>query len=72
MAALVSFFPDFSPPTSGASALPSEKEEEESKITVDTNEEREYEDDEEEELLEGAGEFIFVIDRSGSMNGRRI
>ena len=41
-------------------------------MTVDTNEEREYEDEEEEELVEGGGEFLFVIDRSGSMSGRRI
>ena len=39
---------------------------------MDTNEEKEYEDEDEEELLEGGGEFIFVIDRSGSMDGGRI
>ena len=39
---------------------------------MDTNEEKEYEDEDEEELLEGGGEFIFVIDRSGSMSGSRI
>ena len=73
IAALVSFFPDFCPPTPSASApTSSDKEGEESKVTVDTNEEREYEDEEEEELVEGGGEFLFVIDRSGSMSGGRI
>ena len=71
MALLVSFFPDFCPPRSTPTEIATE-EGEESKSSVDTNEERKYEDQEKEELLEGGGEFVFVIDRSGSMRGERI
>ncbi len=61
-AALLSFFPDF------AEAAP--KKTEESKETkVDESAEEVYFDEEEEEGLEGAGEFVFVVDRSGSMSG---
>ena len=69
MAALISFFPDFCPlednvPTSGGE----EKKEKE----VDSSKDKLYANEEEEEALEGAGEFIFVVDRSGSMSGSSI
>ena len=64
VAALVSFFPDFCPPEKD------EEEKEEKK--VDQQVDKIYENEEEEEQLEGAGEFVFVIDRSGSMSGSRV
>ena len=46
--------------------------EEKKEKDVDTSGEKIYADEEEEEALEGSGEFIFVVDRSGSMSGSSI
>ena len=64
---MVSFFPDFCPPT-----IPEVGDEDSKTGGVDTDADREYVDEDEEDLLEGGGEYIFVIDRSGSMSGNRI